>query len=261
MMTTKEKTKEKPKTLTIGMHSVAIRQRKESRFSHFDGSDEELIRLVEQNLPLKEPAPGGQDGVFVLPLPPTVEGKARFFTSLVRPTKGMLVKAEYITMNGLGFYRPAAYGEKKAAKYVEVILYNSELLNKLGYSPKHDYEIVSINAGEQKDLPLHPYRMACKMREGTSTFTAEDFIKAITYWTEHIPVSPDINLMECLDSECVEKLKKHDLDGACNLYRQKYPEVPRDEANSRVMMMQNYLAQKGLLEQRFYEGQAPRYDR
>lgn len=170
--------------MAIGINSLAMRQTADSKYSHFGGTWDELVRLVKENF--KKAKPGYRDGVILVPLPP--EG---FFSGVVEVTPDTPLKAEfsarrkgeepYISVVAVG-------GEKLPAAVVEAVLYRHDVLGS-DVTTDAEWEIVSINARPTDEPePLTPVAMArnfLSLPGGTKAeYTAEEFARAIIYWSK-----------------------------------------------------------------------------
>lgn len=173
-----------PPARKVDFNQLALRQTPESKYSHFDGSLDELRVLVEINLP--KARPGHRDGVILVPVPP--EG---FFSGVVEVTPDTPLKAEfsarrkgedpYISVVAVG-------GEKLPAVVVEAVCYQHDVLGG-DASTEAEWEIVSLNARPtQEPEPPTPVAMARNLLElpgGTkATYTAEEFARSIMYWSK-----------------------------------------------------------------------------
>lgn len=169
----------------IHLNSFAHRQTKESRFSYFSGTPDELKFLVLSHF--DKAVQGYRPGVLEVPVPP--EG---FFSSVVELQEGDKL---------VGGYTPRRPGEeprkwvevpgsrKLPAKSCTIILYASELLredkdNELPPEPDN-WEIISINASvsESGREPMPPETLMANYfgeSGGTDTkMTPEEFVKAL----------------------------------------------------------------------------------
>lgn len=189
-----EEDKEMKPTKHIAMSEFARgRHTKEGKFSYFDGSENELISLVESNF--NNARPGYRDGVVKIPVPPD-----RFFSSTIKMTEGMEFS---------GVYAPRRPGEKPymqwttknpagkmPAKTVEIILYRHDVLMEGNEaSANSEWEIISINASplEFKENESEPMRPETLMRnyfkeEGGTEMkgvTPEQFVEMLRYSREY----------------------------------------------------------------------------
>lgn len=164
------------------------RQSPRSKFSHFDGTWEELENLVEENF--DKAKPGYREGVMLVPLAP-----AGFWASTVQVTPSTTLKATFGSRreNELSFVSVTAVnGEKMPAKAVDIVLYHRDVLAETGEATVDtEWEIVSVNAhATEEEEPMHPLTMARNMLQlpgGTKgEYTGEQFAKSIAYWADKV---------------------------------------------------------------------------
>lgn len=169
--------------MKFAINAFARRQTAESKFSHFGGTDSELLALVAQHF--AEAEPGYRDGVVLVPVPPD-----RFFSGVVQVTTETPLKAVFeARQDGEAPYIDvvATDGSKLPAKNVRIVLYRNDVLGP-DASTVAEWEIVSLNASASDGPePLTPMAMARNMLGlvgGTNaTYTAEQFAQAIIYWS------------------------------------------------------------------------------
>lgn len=172
---------------TIGMNSFALRQTADSRFSHFGGTNEELVAMVESHFGAAKP--GYRDGVLLVPVPP--EG---FFSGVVQVTPETPLRATFearrqgedafVSVVALG-------GEKLPARAVDIVVYRRDILLEDGpdsVSTDAEWEIISLNArATEGPEPLTPMAMARNLLGlpgGThAEYSAQEFAEAIIYWS------------------------------------------------------------------------------
>ena len=166
-----------PLSWEVKLHknSFCNRQTEESRFSHFSGSDKDLLEAVAICWPRRQE--GSRAGVIKVAIPPhagvdpkTGRSTGIFFSGVVqleegdiisgcfeartkgeKPRKTVSVEAESSS------WRP----KKVRAQSVEIILYSSELLSESGDNERPpdpgSYEIISINASPTLEAtPITP---------------------------------------------------------------------------------------------------------
>ena len=143
--------------MQIAVNSFVKRQTGSSRFSHFDGTWEELKHLVIDSW--EEAKLGYRQGVILVRVSP-----AGFFSSIVKLNDGDKL---------VGDFTPRRTGEsprktltttsrnKTPATHVDVVLYNSTVLAEDGDNElpaeEENWEIISINAScGMGDTPIHP---------------------------------------------------------------------------------------------------------
>lgn len=174
--------------MLIGINSFVTRQTADSKFSHFGGSWEELVSLVEKYF--GEAKSGYRDGVMLVPVP-----SDGFFSGVVEVNSDTPLKATfearrkgedpYLQIVALG-------GEKLPAKTVDVVLYRRDVLLEEGpdhVSTEAEWEVISINARPTEEPePLTPMAMARNflvLPGGTKAdYTAEEFARSIIYWSK-----------------------------------------------------------------------------
>ena len=170
--------------MRIGVNEFAKRQTADSRFTHYDGTWEELRELVDKNFDNQKP--GYRDGVLLVNVPadgfymvgPYIEGKE--YKAVFKARREGEEPFMQIENND----------EKIPCGYVEIVLYRKDVLDE-GEEATTDaeWEVVSIN-GRDNDAeePMTPLTMARNylgLQGGTKgNFSAEDFAKAIVYWSK-----------------------------------------------------------------------------
>ena len=168
----------------IIVNSFARRQTNDSKFSHFAGSWEALVTLVQNNL--QHAKPGYKDGVIVVPVP--ADG---FFSGVVEvnETTELVATFEARRPDEAKFINITAKGQKAPAQVVEVILYDQITLGEDTSMEHADWEIISINASSVENEPMAPMAMARNflgLTGGTKAeYTAEQFARSIEYWSRH----------------------------------------------------------------------------
>jgi len=143
--------------MRIVVNDFLQRQTAASRFSHYSGSWQELVSLVEDNW--QSAKPGYRQGVILIRVPP--EG---FFSSMVLLREGDALIGEYVPRRKGEAPRKtlgSASREKVPAIAVDIVLYSSKVLaegNDNHLPPVDDnWEIISINASMVPgDTPIHP---------------------------------------------------------------------------------------------------------
>ena len=168
----------------IAANPFVNRQTAESRFSHFNGSVDQVVDIVSSHFDNQEP--GFRDGVIQVRVP-----KQGFFSGVVTLTEG----AELV-----GSFSPRRKGEasrktvsakgcsKVPAGQVDIVLYRSDVLAESGdntlESSEDNWEVVSINASpvEGKE-PINPMTLMHNhfgSDGGTKTdMTDEQFVAAL----------------------------------------------------------------------------------
>lgn len=174
------------------------RQTPESGFSHFEGSWEQLEKVVEGCFFAKELfgvdsariTPGYKDGVVLVDMSHVAHW---FASAIVDLTENSRLTANYAPrrMGEDPFIRVSAKATKQAAKYASVVLYRHDVLQENNERETDaEWEIVAIKARvSEEEEPMDPYTMArnfLHLKGGTKgDFTAEQFAKSILYWNNH----------------------------------------------------------------------------
>jgi hypothetical protein len=172
--------------------TLAKRQTEDSRFSHFEGTWEELVSLCDEAYDtLTDRLPGYRDGVVRLVVPP-----ARFKTGIVQLEEDQALFGVFTSREPGEEPRKVlhARGAKKPAQYVEVIIYRDDVLRESpGYEPASEWEIISINASpETTPVPIPVGALLANhygLSGGTATnLTAEEFEatlrQSVMYWKD-----------------------------------------------------------------------------
>lgn len=170
---------------TIQTNSFARRQTPDSRFSHYEGTWEELEALVTASF--DKALPGNRDGVLLVPVPAD-----RFRSAVVEVEAGMPLEARFESRRSdedpyISVTAPS--GVKCPARAVDVIIYRHDVLAADGDAETGaDWEIISINArATDESEPPSPVAMArnfLALPGGTLTpYTAEEFARSIMYWS------------------------------------------------------------------------------
>lgn len=130
----------------IEINEFVKRQTPESDFSHFDGTWEELLKVVESAWSANFYRNGYRDGVILVNVCPD-----RFYTGVVELVEGDKLIGEYKSRREgeqpRQTIRVLRKGGKQRAKFVEIVLYRHDVLaeNKEN-SADAAWEVISINA-------------------------------------------------------------------------------------------------------------------
>jgi hypothetical protein len=170
--------------LSVGINSFARRQTKDSPYSYWTGSDEELLKRV-RSAKASDIKPGYKDGVIIVPVDP--DG---FYSGVVELTGDSVITGHFGARreNEEPVLEVRATGHKVPAKFVEVILYSKEALDgEVGSGA--DWDIISINGrATEEEEPMHPVAMARNQlrRVGGSPaeYTSDQWAKAVWYWAK-----------------------------------------------------------------------------
>jgi len=171
--------------MTVRIQTIEVtfanRQTPDSRFSHFEGTEQELLELVfEGFFHGKE---GYRSGVWLVTVPPE-----RFKSGIAQLTEGERIWGVFESRKEGEAPRKfvATSGrEKLPAKHVEVVLYHRDVLEEEpGYEAIADWEVISINASPTDEaVPIPPNTLIANhfgMSGGTDTkYTALEFEEAL----------------------------------------------------------------------------------
>ena len=174
---------------SFGASEFVERQTKNSKFSYFDGSMEDLLALAQ-----KEPNYAFADGILKI-YPKDMTG---FFSGVV-PVK------QYDGQNYTATVEPRREGEdsvislfamgkgKAPAQWVELIFYPISRLHGEDGASKggEDWQLVSINASPTTEpTPMHPTTMARNQlnKEGGSfrEYTSQEWAESVWFWSQHM---------------------------------------------------------------------------
>ena len=178
----------------IGISPFVRRQTKESQYSHWDCTDEELLRRVDESF--DEAKPGYRLGVILVPIE-----TAGVYTPIVTLKSGDKL---------CGVYEPRVEGEeprksmrldgrtgKDPCTACDVVLYHRDTLAEDGDIAEHEWSIVSVNGNPSlEEVPMDPGTIMANhfhLSGGTATgwsderFAAE-LKKSVLYWRNKIRV-------------------------------------------------------------------------
>lgn len=178
---------------TVKCGEFVKRQTKESGFSHFEGTWEELETMITNVMRFAHcTRPGYKDGVILVDLDPFL-----FRSAIVDLTEDTKLIANYAPRrkDEAPFIRISSKAKKQQAKYASVVLYRADVLAENNERETDaDWEVVAIKARtSEEEEPMDPYTMArnfLHLKGGTKgDFLAEDFAKSILYWSSHCMTS------------------------------------------------------------------------
>ncbi len=172
----------------IGVSNFVKRQTKNSSHGYFDGSWEELVKLVSDNF--NKHIPGYRQGVVLVPLPP--EG---FYTAMCKIDENSMLETTFESRQDGEepvLKTVVVNGKKSPAKFVNIVLYSHEVLMETNeQSTDDEWEIISINASLVENEPMNPITMARNMLQkkgGTKgEYTGLQFAEALWFWREYAP--------------------------------------------------------------------------
>lgn len=176
--------------MTVALNDFARRQTPESPYSHFVGSEVQLVELVATCF--DKGKQGYKPGVLLVPVPPE-----NFRANVVSVTSKTELRATFEARREpeARFLSVRAKGEKVQARHVFIVLYSKEVLGDEATS-NADWEIVSINARDcAEEEPMDPMTMARNflvLEGGTKgDFTAQQFAESIVFWSTHALVDQE----------------------------------------------------------------------
>ena len=161
--------------------TLASRHTPESRFSHFNGSEQELLNLVFDNFFTGKQ--GYREGVWLVTVPPE-----RFMSGVVSLSEGDVLQGVFEARREGEIPRKVVTTigrEKLPARHVEIVLYSRATLEEEpGYEASADWEVISINASPiAGPTPLPPTALIANhfgMSGGSATsYTSEQFEAAL----------------------------------------------------------------------------------
>jgi len=198
------------------------RQIKESEFSHFDGSWEELERMtidshhpfecefywkeledmVESSVTVKSNVRAGyRDGVVLVSIHKCYHHM--FWSSVVPITDDIEFETVFEARRPgeKPYKKSVAYGKKVPAKRVDIVLYRKDVLEEDPIDRDKltgaDWEIVSINCSPtENELPMMPSTLARNQLADTefgkggskANYSGDEFAKSIVFWNSHTMV-------------------------------------------------------------------------
>lgn len=161
--------------------TLASRHTPESRFSHFNGTEAELLDLVFTNF--HRSTEGYRPGVRLVNVPPD-----RFMSGVMQLNEGDTLEGTFEARREGEAPRKVVTTpgrEKLPARFVEVVLYHKDVLEEdPEYKASADWEVISINASPvDGPTPLTPQALIAnhfEMSGGSSTgYTPEQFESAL----------------------------------------------------------------------------------
>ena len=177
----------------VGINKFVERQTATSRFSHFSGSDDELLTRIQQAW--EQAKPGYRTGVLLVPVEPS-----GFFSGVVKLQEGDALTGTFEARKEGEKPRKAVVAEgreKMPARTVDVVLYSSTVLaedeeNELP-AEQSNWEVISINASpDLYEMPINPNVLMHNhfgSSGGTKTnLNDEDFVamlrRSFEYWSD-----------------------------------------------------------------------------
>jgi len=180
---------------TVAINSFARRHTDVSPYTHFNGTDQQLLQLIADAIKADECETGYRDGVLLASVP--AEG---FFTGLVVLMPEDKLTGKYSSRQPGESPRQSVYvdrgkqAEKQPAKAVQIILYSHDVLAE-DDDAEHDtdYEVISINGYPTEECaPIDPFTLMhnhFKSDGGTATLmSAQQFEQSLKvsfeYWRD-----------------------------------------------------------------------------
>lgn len=241
-MPTSSETIKVTKVPKIGINGFVRRQTEDSKFSYFDGSDEELIGYVSQNWPLRKK--GDRDGVWIVPIDNS-GGCAQFYSAVVRIKPDMFFNASCVSRSPKEdpLMCVSAVKPKSPSRYAEIILYSRELLGPQLSRIDSEFEIVSINVSDVPNPPEHPYEIARKtlgLNGGPKVaYDPEEIAQSIVYWAQRVFCKPKFT--RHIDYKIVEHLKAGNTDSAISHRRKAHPKESLQESKEYIKAVHQFL--------------------
>lgn len=167
------------------------RQTKDSGYSHFTGTWDELADLASSLINTGYCREGYKKGVVLIEVPaPDLD---KFYSATVSITEDTKLSVNYAPrqVGEAAFLRVSAKAKKQLAEVAEIICYHADVLAEDDdRSTAAEWEIIAIKArASLEEEPMDPYTMArnfLHLKGGTKgDFTAEQFAKSIVYWNNH----------------------------------------------------------------------------
>ena len=161
--------------------TFASRQTSESRFSHFNGTDNQLLALIKDDYICVKP--GYREGVILVQVPCD-----NFMSGVMQLSSGDALQGSFEARREGEVPRKVITtpGRKKLpARFVEIVLYHKDVLEEdPEYTASADWEVISINASPvDGPTPLTPQALIAnhfEMSGGSSTgYTPEQFESAL----------------------------------------------------------------------------------
>ncbi len=228
----------------IHINRFARRQSKDSKFSYFDGPDEELIGHVSQNWPLRKK--GDRDGVWIVPIDNGHQSNpSQFYSAVARIKPEMFFNASCVARSPKAdpLICVSAVKKKVPGRYAEIVLYSRQVLGTQCSRPDSEFEIVAINVADVPNQPEHPYEIARKVLglddSPKVSYDVEDFAKAVIYWGQRVFCKPKFTRQ--IDHEIVEHLKSGQIDEATACRRKKYPEESANDVKDYINAVHAFL--------------------
>lgn len=179
------------KETAVAVNPFVRRQTPQSRFGHFEGTEQELVALVRDHLYLARP--GDTPGSWLVPVPP---GRFRSTVRKARPDDVIRGVFAARREGEEPFITPVVTGEKAQALACDIVVFEHATLGK-DAATDADLEIVSINPKAEcidGDEPMPPVTMWRNMSGAiggsAATYSVERFLQSIAYWKDKVMIEP-----------------------------------------------------------------------
>jgi hypothetical protein len=229
---------------TFSINPFYRRQTTESKFSHFDGTDEQLLKEVEQNFPLRRE--GKRNGAYIVPISPVVEN-ARCYTPVVPVHRHSFLNTEVVAKaHGTPLICASLIGKKRAAEFAEVVIYERTQLVRIGEaSGGADYEVVSLHASDVERQPSHPYEIARQVLNEGAKYDSHEICEAIIYWGTHAFVKP--KFVQHAHVEVAKPLRKGDMTAAYQARRRLVPDELEEDSRGYIQALHSFMCETNTL--------------
>jgi len=183
----------------IGWSTFALNRNKPGKgYSYFEGSDEELFRRIDEGWENRKMGAGGADLTQVCLVPVNPQG---FHTAsvFIEHARDIETVAEQRRAGEDYFVKTLCDGPEIPCRYVDIVLYSrSELMKDSLADPNasypYDWEIVSINASDVEDEPMHPLAMArnqlYKPGGNRREYSSSEWARAVWFWRNRVSLRP-----------------------------------------------------------------------
>ena len=178
---------------SIGINEFVLRQVKDSPYAYFDGSFEKVVEMAKFNFDFGNytvtQEKDGKPRVVLVRVWPV-----GFYSSIVRVNEDTKLSSSFARRREEeeGYIKCVAEGGfKSPAHFVNLVLYSHDALSEKGENSTNcEWELISINASDVENEPMHPLTMARNFLEkvgGTkSEYSAEQFAESIWYWKDKV---------------------------------------------------------------------------
>lgn len=179
------------KETTVAVNPFVRRQTPQSRFGHFEGTEQELVALVRDHLHLARP--GDTPGSWLVPVPP-----AKFRSTVRKALPGDAIRGVFAARREgeEPFITAVVTGEKAQALACDIVVFEHATLGR-DAATDAALEIVSINPKAEcieGDEPMQPVTMWRNMASATggsaAVYPVEKLLQSIAYWKDKVMIEP-----------------------------------------------------------------------